>query len=130
MILSIALLFGISTSFANAGEISLPGGGTIGPRQTVKISGAPLVQEVNYDVTCDLTNPNQDPIGMNSSMWSYVDGDNSQASYTHLVRSGATKFHGPYYRYDPTYHPTIDFTNLDSTQSIQVQNCVAKLHVG
>ena len=120
---------GLAYALPLSSDIPLPVDNIIGPRQTIHISGKPLMAEVTYDVTCTLINPNQESIAMKHYKIGATSIDGKNADSQFALATGNHTMLTTFFKYEPNYHESIDLTNLDSTESVQIENCMAKVRV-
>lgn len=138
----------LACSAANASMFGSPdvinlGGGEVAPRQTLKLDVSAFIPIVKYNITCDITDPNntKNPVIMafGPSMnvgtgvgWFVLNGIRmesyqAQAKLTKvnntLLMAGVSNF--PYNH----VQPSIAFTNADTSDSVTVSNCIAKVQV-
>jgi hypothetical protein len=113
--------------------ISLPGGGKVSPAGVLSVSLAPLLKEVHYDLSCQISNSQAEAVDMRFELsHSYTqygqvslnEGilDNLQGS----LQVGENTLTVAEISISGNGNPALQFKNLDFNHTVEVSNCLAK----
>ncbi|MDR3476729.1 MAG: hypothetical protein P4M14_01695 [Gammaproteobacteria bacterium] len=116
----------------HASMVALPGGGEIAPAGTLSIPLSPLMKEVHYNVTCQITNAQSEPVDMRfelKQVYLYGQVTLNTANLDNLqgtLQTGENTLIANEVSINGSIAATLVFRNLDYAHPVEVGHCSAR----